>query len=131
MKDIKNISSVRSKMDFYILNQLNHNENNNIKSYQKDNNSSINVKLEAEKYQKLFSKPFENQDVNLNVYKYINLRMSQTKLFFGICDVVNIICNSYCKRKISKRISESFKFYEKARTSVSHYFEIIFIFKKF
>jgi len=72
-----------------------------------------------------------NKDYQTNMKKYLELRRSETKIKFSFKDVMNIICNNYCKKKVPKSLSENFNFYEKAKNSVEHYFDFIFMIKKF
>jgi len=69
-----------------------------------------------------------------NVFKmqtYMKLRKSETKINFSFKDRTNIICNNYCKMKISKSSLENFNFYKKAKNSVEQFFDFIFMIKKF
>jgi hypothetical protein len=66
-----------------------------------------------------------------NAQNYLNLRKSETKLDFTLRDVMNIICKTHCNRTIPKRMVENFNFYQKAKSSVDHYFDFIFMIKKF
>jgi hypothetical protein len=70
-------------------------------------------------------------DHNSNAQIYLNLRKSETKLDFTLRDVMNIICNAHCHRTIPKRMVENFNFYQKAKRSFEHYFDFIFMIKKF
>jgi len=65
------------------------------------------------------------------VKNYLNLRKSETKLDFTLRDVMNIICNTHCNRTIPKRMVQNFNFYQKAKRLVEHYFDFIFMIKKF
>jgi len=72
-----------------------------------------------------------NLDNQSKMKKYLELRRSKTKLNFSFKDVMNIICNNYCKKKIPNSLVENFNFYEKAKNSVEHYFDFIIKIKKF
>jgi len=72
-----------------------------------------------------------DKDIQLKVQKYFELRKSQIKIKFNFKDKINIICNNYCKKKIPNSLLENFNFYKKAKNSVEHYFDIIFMIQKF
>jgi len=97
-------------------NNNNFNTNNFIKQNSKEEEKSANRHGE------------ENKSI---VEKYLKVRKSETKLLYGCGDIMNIVCNNYCKRKIPSKFLEKFHFYENARNSVSHYFDFIFMIKKF
>jgi len=118
--------------------------NNIIHENDNFNNNDINI-LKSNKTQKKerhqpgtdqtssnrYLRDFQDDKLDSYISQYINLRKSKTKLSFGLCGILSIIWNRYCKKKIPKRMIENFKFYEKARCSVTHYFDFIFMIKKF
>ncbi len=111
---------------------LNLNSNYNIDINDDHKNNSININILKKKIaeeEKSTNRPRE--EINSTVEKYLTVRKSEEKLLFGCGGIMNIICNSYCKRKISQKFHEKFNFYEKARNSVSHFFDFIFMIKKF
>jgi len=67
----------------------------------------------------------------LKMQKYSRLRKSDTKINFSFINIMDIICNNYCNKKIPKSLSENFNFYKKAKDSVENYFDFIFMIKKF
>jgi len=92
-------------------------------------NNSNNIKKRENSPKEIISQ--NNEDYQSNMQKYLELRRSQIKINFGLKDVFNIISNDYCKKKIPKSLKENFNFYEKAKNSVEHYFDFIFMIKKF
>jgi len=114
-------------------NNDNINNNHNLNSVNDNNYNNFNsnnfIKQNFTEQEKSANRPRE--EINSTLEKYLTVRKSETKILFGCGDIMNIVCNNYCKRKIPFKFHEKFHFYEKARDSVSHYFDYIFMIKKF
>lgn len=65
------------------------------------------------------------------IEKYLTLINSHRRLYFSLLDVINIVCNTHCNKKIPKKLNENFQFYIQAHKSVEQYFDFIFMLKKF
>ncbi len=109
----------------------NYNKNNNFNSINDNDNFNTHNLLKNKVPEEEKSANKSREEINSTVEQYLKVRKSETKVLFGFRDILNIVCNSYCKRKIPPRFHEKFNFYEKASNSVSHYFDFIFMIKKF
>lgn len=90
---------------------------------------------ESSRFTSSLEQKFKSKAKNLEkknvVEKYLNLRNSHTRQYFGLMDTINIVCNTYSSKKIPKKSIEKFHFYSQAKRSVEHYFDFIFMIKKF
>jgi len=124
-------SNSNNNNDDLNINNNNHDNlhSNNDNDYNNNFNTNNFIKQNFVEEEKSPNNPLE--EIKSTVENYLKIRKSETKLLFGFRDIMNIVCNSYCKRKIPTEFLEKFHFYEKARDSVSHYFDFIFMIKKF
>lgn len=110
----------------------------NVKQMAEQEKIKLNTEEKEQKIPFLYAKsPKSNEKEaelskkELILKKYLEIRKSHNKLNFGFCDVMYIALNNHCNKKIPKRLIQNFNFYKKAQLSVEHYFDFIFMIKKF
>lgn len=121
---IENYDNEFQKNLYGIKNKLQHEK---IESLQNKLIAKVNEKKDDQKAYDDELNSFKDQLLN----RYLELRKNKFKLIFYFLDIFKIICHTNCNKKYSKNDLQKFYFYEKGRTSVEKYFDIICMIKKF